>query len=187
MKTSRSALLLSGAVLAATLASAHDGYDYSRRDADGGGTYVGLNVGQIRYREEGLGAITPAGGYFRIGHEFTPNLAIEGRAGGGFSDDSTDGYAIRMNAMYAGYLKGSLPLAPGFSLYALGGLGGMHLRRNFGDGDVTETGFSWGLGGDFAVGNGTSVNVEWSRLLSGTNFGYHYDTDIASIGLTFRF
>ncbi len=30
-------------------------------------------------RREGLGAITPTGGYFRIGHEFTPNLAIEGR------------------------------------------------------------------------------------------------------------
>ncbi|MFO1402519.1 MAG: porin family protein [Steroidobacteraceae bacterium] len=184
-------MCVAGGVLAASAAMAHDGYGdgryADRRYDEDTGTYVGLNVGQIRYSEDGLGAITPNGGYFRIGQAFSPNFAIEGRVGGGFSEDSTDGYAVRVDALYAGYIKGSLPLAPGFSLYALGGLGGAHLRRNFGDGNVTESGFSYGLGGDFALGNGTAINVEWSRLVSGTNFGYDFDTDIASIGLTFRF
>lgn len=190
MKRIRWTLLMAAGTLAATNAIAHDRYDqrrYDERGNDYAGTYVGLNVGQIRYSEDGLGAITPNGGYFRIGQAFSPNFAIEGRIGGGFADDTTDGYAVRVDALYAGYLKGSLPLAPGFSLYALGGLGGAHLRRNFGDGNVTESGFSWGLGGDFALGNGTAINVEWSRLVSGTNFGYDFDTDIAAIGVTFRF
>jgi hypothetical protein len=183
----RIALMVTGAALLATAAAAHGRYDDERRTGDYGGTYVGLNIGSIHYKEDGLEAITPTGGYFRIGQEFSPNLAIEGRIGGGFSDDSTNGYAVKVDALYAGYIKGSLPLAQGFSLYALGGLGGMHMHRNFGDGNITESGFSYGLGGDFDLGNGAAINVEWSRLLSGTNVGYDYNTDIASIGVTFRF
>jgi opacity protein-like surface antigen len=183
----RIALIVTGAVLMATAASAQGRYYDERSNVDYGGPYVGLNIGQINYQEAGLHAITPLGGYFRIGQQFSPNLAIEGRIGGGFSDDSTNGYAVKVDSLYAGYIKGSLPLGQGFSLYGLGGVGGMHLRRNFGDGDVTESGFSYGLGADFALGNGTALNVEWSRLLSGTNVGYDFNTDIASIGVTFRF
>jgi len=183
----RIVLMLTGAVLVATTASAQGRYYDERRNADYGGPYVGLNIGQINYQEDGLHAITPLGGYFRIGQQFSPNLAIEGRIGGGFSEDSSDGYVVKVDSLYAGYIKGSLPLGQGFSVYGLGGLAGMHLRRNFGDGDVTESGFSYGLGADFALGNGTALNVEWSRLLSGTNFGYDFKTDIASIGVTFRF
>lgn len=187
MKKQKIALMLKGAVLVVTAASAQGRYYEVRRNADYGGPYVGLNIGQINYGEDGLRPITPTGGYFRFGQQFSPNLAIEGRIGGGFSDDSADGYAVKVDALYAGYVKGSLPLGQGFSLYGLGGLGGMHLRRNFGDGDATESGFSYGLGADFALGNGTALNLEWTRLLSGTNFGYDFNTDIASIGVTFRF
>lgn len=187
MNKLRIALMLTGAVLGATAAPAQGRYDDERRNVDYGGPYVGLNIGQINYKEDGLRAITPTGGYLRIGQQFSPNLAIEGRIGGGFSGDSSDGYAVKVDSLYAGYIKGSLPLGQGFSVYGLGGVGGMHLRRNFGDGDVAESGFSYGLGADFALGNGTALNVEWTRLLSGTNFGYDFNTDIASIGVTFRF
>jgi outer membrane protein X len=181
------ALMMTGGLLVATAASAQGHYYDGRRDPGYGGPYVGLNVGQIYYKEDGLDAITPLGGYFRFGQQFSPYLAIEGRIGGGFSDDSSNGYAVRVDSLYAGYIKGSLPLAPGFSLYGLAGLAGAHLSRNFGDYEVTESGFSYGLGGDFALGNGAALNVEWSRLLSGTNFGYDYNVDIASFGVTFRF
>lgn len=187
MKKSMAVLFWLCGTLAATAASAQ-GYSYGgSRHPDSFGPYVGVNVGQIYYKEEGLDGITPMGGFFRIGQQFSPNVAIEGRLGGGFSDDSTNGYAVRVDSLYAGYVKGSLPLAPGFSLYGLAGLGGAHIRRNFGDFEVTESGFSYGLGGDFALGNGAALNIEWSRLLSGTNFGYDYHVDIASIGVTFRF
>jgi opacity protein-like surface antigen len=176
-----------GALLATSVATAQGRYGYAPRYDDGGETYVGLNVGQIRYHEAGLDTITPSGGYFRVGKAFSPFLAIEGRIGGGFAEDSTNGYAVKVDALYAGYIKGSLPLGQGFSLYALGGLGGVHLRRNFGDGNSTESGFSYGLGGDFDLGNGATINLEWSRLASGTNFGYGFDTDIAAIGVSFRF
>jgi hypothetical protein len=106
VKKQKIALMLTGAVLVATAASAQGRYYDERRNADYGGPYVGLNISQIDYKEDGLRAITPTGGYFRIGQQFSPNLAIEGRIGGGFSDDSTNGYAVRVDALYAGYIKG---------------------------------------------------------------------------------
>jgi opacity protein-like surface antigen len=156
------------------------------RSAGAPGPYIGFNLGQFQYKEEGLHAITPAGAFFRIGARFSPNLSIEGRVGG-YGEGSTRGYSVQPDYLYAGYLKGTLPLTPGFSVYGLAGLGGVHLRRNFGDGDVTASGLSIGLGGEFALGRGTTLSVEWVRLPSGTNWDYDYDMSMASVGLGFRF
>lgn len=188
MNRSHVACVLACGLLVSGIAAAHGRYDpYERSYDDTTSAYVGLNIAQIRYKEEGLDSITPTGGYFRLGAQLSPYVAVEGRVGGGFNDDSTDGYAVRVDTLYAAYLKGSLPLAPGFSIYGLGGLGGVRLHRNFGDLRADDTGFSYGLGADFALGNGAGLNLEWSRLVSGTNFGYDYDTDLASLGVTFRF
>ena len=166
-----------------------DGYGRSRgygRDYDGG-TYAGLSFGQLRYNEEGLDTITPATGMFVVGASVSPNLAIEGRLGAGFGSSSTNGYGINVNTLYAGYLKGSLPLSPGFSFYGLAGVAGVNYKRDFGLIDAHDTGFSYGLGLAFDLAGNSRLNVEWVRLASGNNLGYDYNVDQAAIGLTWRF
>jgi opacity protein-like surface antigen len=186
-------VLITG-LLAAGGALAHEsGYgDYYGRRGDygrdfGSGAYVGLSVGQLRYSEEGLDAITPATAMLVIGAPLSPNLAIEGRLGGGLGRADTNSYGLEVRSLYAGYLKGSLPLSPGFSLYGLGGVAGVDLRRDFGLIDAHDTGFSYGLGMDFDLQAGATLNIEWTRLATGNNLGYDYHVDQAAIGVAWHF
>ncbi|MDE2221119.1 MAG: porin family protein [Gammaproteobacteria bacterium] len=184
-------LLMTCALAAGTAAASDDGWrgDPGRgygRDYDVG-TYAGLSFGQLRYNEEGLDTITPATGMFIVGASVSPNLAIEGRIGAGLGSSATNGYGINVNSLYAGYLKGSLPLSPGFSLYGLAGVAGVDYKRDFGLIDAHDTGFSYGLGMNFDLAGNTRLNVEWARLASGDNLGYVYNVDQAAIGLVWRF
>lgn len=180
--------------LATGAAAAHDGGwrgDYGRgRDYGRGydsGAYAGVSFGQLRYNEEGLDTITPATGMFVIGAALSPNLALEGRIGVGLGRSETNTYGIDVNSLYAGYLKGSLPLSPGFSLYGLGGIASVDYRRDFGLVNAHDSGFSYGLGMDFDLAGNTRLNVEWVRLANGNNLGYDYTVDQAAIGLAWRF
>jgi hypothetical protein len=182
------ALVATAAVGAAGGAVAYDGgqrSDYGR--GYGSGPYVGLSLGQLRYREAGLDTITPATGMVTIGASLSPNLSLEGRIGSGFGRADTNGYGVELNSLFAGYLKGSLPLSPGFSLYGLGGVAGVDLKRDFGLGETHDTGVSYGLGMDFDLYGGTRLNLEWTRLASGNNLGYDYYVDQAAIGVAWRF
>ena len=156
------------------------------RDYDSG-AYAGISLGQLRYNEEGLDTITPATGMFVLGAALSPNLAIEGRIGVGLGHADTNTYGLDVNSIYAGYLKGSLPLSPGFSLYGLAGVAGVDLKRDFGLVNAHDTGLSFGLGAKFDLAGNTSLNVEWVRLATGNNLGYDYSVDQASIGLAWRF
>lgn len=180
--------------LAAGTAAAYDGGwrgDYGRgrghdRDYDSG-AYAGFSFGQLRYNEEGLDTITPATGMFVIGAALSPNVALEGRIGVGLGRSETNTYGVDVNSLYAGYLKGALPLSPGFSLYGLAGLASVDYKRDFGLVNAHDSGFSYGLGMDFDLAGNTSLNVEWVRLANGNNLGYDYTVDQAAIGLAWRF
>jgi len=180
--------------LAAGTAAAGDGNwrgDYGRgRDYGRGsdsGAYMGFTVGQLRYNEEGLDTITPTTGMFVVGAQLNQNLAFEGRIGSGLASADTNSYGIEVNSMYAAYLKGSLPLSPGFSLYGLGGVASVDYKRDFGLIDAHDSGFSYGLGMDFDLAGNTKLNVEWVRLANGNDLGYDYTVDQAAIGLAWRF
>ena len=153
----------------------------------GSGAYLGLSIGQLRYHEEGLDAITPATGLFVIGAPLSPELALEARVGGGLGSAETNTYGVEVRSMYAAYLKGALPLSPGFSLYGLAGAASVNLRRDFGLIDAHDTGLSYGLGVDFELAGNSKLNVEWTRLATGNNLGYDYHVDLASIGVAWRF
>jgi hypothetical protein len=160
----------------------HDNYGRDRSSA-----YIGFAVGQLRYNEDGLATITPGAAMLRVGASLSPNLAFEGRIGGGGGRAATDYYGVSVKSLYAAYLKGSLPVSPGFSLYGLGGGASVDLERDFGQATAHDGGFSYGLGADFALGRGPTLNIEWTRLVSGENLGYHYYGDLASVGLVWHF
>ena len=168
-----------------------DGRGYHERARrgyeDNYSAYVGVNFGELRYHEDGLNTISPTVAMLRIGAPLGSNLGIEARAGGSFGSASTDGYGLTVQSLYAGYLKGSLPLGQGFSFYALGGVAAVNLQRDFGLGDSRDTGLTFGLGADFDLRGGAVLNLEWVRLPGGNNLGYDYSNDMASIGVAWRF
>jgi len=176
--------------LGAGVASAQ-GYGYGPSAGYGrgpnSGPFVGLSIGGLMYSEDGLNTITPAAAMLTLGAPIAPYLAVEGRAGAGLGSASSDGYHLDVNSVFAGYLKGSLPLAPGISLYGLGGIANVDLSRDFGAGDTHDTSFSFGVGADFTIYGGTTLNIEWTRLGTGDDFGYHYNIDMASVGATWHF
>ena len=95
-------LIVAGSALGATAAVA-GGYDQDGHYHESGnyhdhqprgqqsnyGAYVGVNFGELRYREDGLYSITPAAALLRIGAPLGSNLALEARAGAGFGSAST--------------------------------------------------------------------------------------------------
>jgi opacity protein-like surface antigen len=180
-------------MLAASLASAQQGYGpygpgrgrYERPYYSS--AYVGVSIGQLRYSEEGLDTITPAAATLFVGAPITPNLAIEGRLGGGLGSAQSNGYGLDVRSVFAGYLKGSLPLAPGFALYGLGGVANVNLRRDFGLVNANDTGFSYGLGMDFDLASNARLSLEWTHLATGDNLGYSYDVNQAAIAMAWRF
>ena len=161
-----------------------DRRDY-RRDYDTG-PYLGFRVGQTRYNENGLDTITPVTALFIVGAPISPYLGVEGRVGGGLNTADTNGYNLEVRSAYAAYIKGSLPLAPGFAIYGLGGVAAVDLRRDFGLIESHDSGASFGVGMDFNLDRGATLNVEWTRLASGNNLGYDYTVDLASIGLAWH-
>ena len=179
-------------MLAGTWVSAQQNYaPYGARDPYGRPSYprayAGVGLGQLRYSEDGLDTITPATAMVFVGAPLTPYLAIEGRLGGGLGSAQANGYGLDVRSMFAGYLKGSVPVAPGFSLYGLGGVANVDLRRDFGLVYANDTGFSYGVGMDFDLAANTRLSLEWTHLATGDNLGYSYDVNQASILMAWRF
>lgn len=149
--------------------------------------YVGVSAGQLRYDESGLDTITPTVIFARIGLPLSPYLAVEGRLGTGLSNGDTGGYSVSSGVLGAGYLKGSIAITRVFSAYAVAGFASTSLRRDFGVGDTTDTGFSGGIGGDVRLMPGLALNFEWTHLPGGSDLGYSYDSNLISAGITVQF
>ena len=190
MNSTARLLILTAGLLGSTAALAGSYYDSGygpRRPHEGPSAYVGLSLGSLQYKEDGLDSINPGTALVRLGVPLGRNLALEGRAGGGLGSSSSRGYGVTLDSFYAAYVKGSLPLGPLFSLYGVGGVAGVNLRRDFGVRDTRDTGLSFGVGADVNLGRGLGVNIEWTRLPSGSNAGFDYTDSMAAIGLTWRF
>jgi Outer membrane protein beta-barrel domain len=183
------ALALSLSAVLSTAAMAANGYGYgydgAAYDYDSG-FYIGANAGEIFYKERGLDTMVPGVAFMNIGEQFNPYLAIEGRIGAGIVGDQFRFYHVDVPLVYGGYVKGILPLTPWFSGYAIAGVGGVQLHRNYPDFNSNDAGFSVGLGGEFTLYGGARVHAEWARLDSGTNDGFGYTVDQLSVGLSWH-
>jgi hypothetical protein len=183
------ALALSLSAVLSTAAMAANGYGYGYDSAAydfDSGFYIGANAGEIFYKEQGLNTMVPGVAFMNIGEQFNPYLAIEARLGAGIVGDQFRFYHVDVPVVYGGYVKGILPLTPWFSGYAIAGVGGVQLHRNYPDFNSNDAGFSVGLGGEFTLYGGARVHAEWARLDSGTNDGFGYTVDQLSVGLSWH-
>lgn len=188
---------LVGGVLAAPAAMAQ-GYGRGGYYRDGygdssSGLYIGGSIGELIYNEPGLDTLYPSMFMFRIGVPLNPYLAVEGRLGAGLSNTRTyvdgDPVNVGVDSMVAGYLKGSLPLSPIFSLYGLAGAAHTRLSVDaYGqNGSTTDNSFSFGIGGDFNLNRDIGLNVEWVRTMREDGFDADgYTGDVLSVGLNWR-
>jgi len=170
-------------VMMCTAAMAAGPYSYG---SEYNGVYFGASAGEVLYNEQGLSQMAPTILLFHIGQQFSPFVAIEGRVGTSVNGGDADGYRINAQLLYAGYIKGMLPLNPWVAPYALLGLGGAQWHRNYPDFNSNDVGISFGIGSEFYLGGGASLNLEWARLNTGNNVGYDYTADQLTFGVNWR-
>jgi hypothetical protein len=152
-----------------------------------GGLYFGASAGEVIYNEDGIPQLDPTVAIFRVGQQFNPYLAIEGRVGGTVSGGRSDGFHVDIEGLYGGYVKGILPISPWFSAYAIGGVAGAEIHRNYPDFHTNDAGLSYGVGSEFNLGGGASLNVEWARLINnGSNAGFDYTADQLTFGVNWH-
>ena len=177
-----------GALVSTAAMAANYGYGSGYGSANDYGTYLGASAGQLQYNEEGLAQMSPTIALFRIGEQFSPYLAIEGRIGTNVSGGSAYGYHINAQAIYAGYVKGMLPFSPWLSGYVLAGLGGAKWHRNYPDYNSSDIALSFGVGAEFNLGGNAAVDVEWARLTNGSNDHgrYGYSANQLTFGVNWR-
>jgi hypothetical protein len=175
------------ALLPATAMAANGyGYGYDGSAYADNEFYIGGSVGEIFYKEQGLATIAPSVAFLNLGMQFNPFLAVEGRVGGGISGDEFAGYHVDVPLVYGGYVKGILPVSPWFSPYAIAGLGGLQLHRNYPDFDSNDVAFSFGVGAEFRLYGGAAIHAEWARVDHGNNDGYDFTADQLTVGVSFR-
>jgi opacity protein-like surface antigen len=158
--------------LAATAANARGGYSDNGSRSFDNDPYVGASIGRFIYDEQGVETLYPGAVMFRVGLPITQYLGVEGRIGTGFSKSSGGWFSdsdvsAGVDRIAAGYAKLSLPLAPRFSAYMLGGIANTKLRWSepgFADGTSSDTGFSYGFGGQVNLRRDTAFTFEWVRL-----------------------
>lgn len=178
---------LTGIVSTAAMAAGGYGYGYdSGTDYYGDGFYVGASAGEVFYKESGLDTIVPTVVFAQVGDQFNRYLAVEGRVGGGISGDQFGFFHVDVPLVYGGYVKGILPVTPWFSAYAIAGVAGVQLRRNYPEYNSNDVGFSFGIGTEVTLFGGGSVHAEFAQLDQGNNDGYHYNVDQLSVGVSWR-
>ncbi len=155
--------------------------------ASGGyGLYFGASAGELYYDEQGLAQMNPTVAEFRVGQQFNPYLAIEGRIGTNVSGGGAYGYHINSNAIYGAYIKGIYPFSPWVSAYGIAGLGGADWHRNYYQYNSNDIAISFGIGAEFNLGGNASLDLEYARLTSGDNAGYGYTADTLMFGVNWR-
>lgn len=153
------------------------------------GMYVGVNVSQTEYKEEGIPSAKPSAISFKVGNQFNKNFALEARLGTGLSDDRITVFGVpatvEVDNFYGVYAKGILPVSNMISAYGLVGYTHGEITARAAGMSVTgsDSDFSYGLGVDFAITQNMSLNIEWARLFEGAG----YKVNALSFGVGYKF
>ena len=154
-----------------------------------GQSYLGIDYGVVSYEEAGVEEANPDVLGARFGVYFTDNLALETRVAIGTTADTV--YAggvpvdVEIDSLAGVYGVGHLPLSRYSSIYGLVGYSHGQVTASVPGYSVTdsESGLSFGFGADIGLNRATSLNVDYTQYLDGTD----YDVSALSVGMTFKF
>jgi len=136
--------------------------------------YAGAAYTQYDFDEAEAGAVTG-----RLGYRFTPNLAVEGEASLGVSDDDD----AELNGAYGAYAVGILPIgASGFEAHARAGYMQFDVDGAGLQPDIDEGGFSYGAGVGWRATENFGIRADYTRTEADDS-----DVDAISLGGSFNF
>lgn len=154
--------------------------------------YVGAGVNQLDLSVDGEPNVKPSALNLTLGAQLNPNLAVEARLYTNLADDqmrvSNTSVDVDVSLDHAEgvYLKGILPFNEQVAAYALAGYTNAAMKASVGNFSVTsddESDFSYGLGVTYQVNKRLGLNLEYARLLSGSD----YKLNNLGASLTYRF
>lgn len=135
---------------------------------------------------------------FLAGYKYNQYLGLEARYTMNVGDLDADDFGTDAPDMEGGdmtnigiYLKGMYPVTEAFDVYALLGYGQVTIDTTT-TGDLSESGFQWGLGASYAVTENIGVFADYTRLYDDNGFdGELPDSDFVvdaiSVGVTYTF
>lgn len=143
------------------------------------GVYGGVGVAEVEFKPDRGPTFRPTAITGFVGKEINANLAAELRLSAGIGSDSN----VEVDHVFGAYVRGILPLARDVSLYGLLGVSRAKLNFTGGGGSVTDTGLSYGVGGDVAVGKSVAIGLEWTSLVRPSG----YELNALSVLARFKF
>lgn len=162
-----------------------------------GNFYLGLGMGAVSARDSSLdmsftssktGQDRLGNIVFLAGYEVNQYVAVEGR----YSTTFTKEDIVEMDS-WSLFVKPQYPVSEDFSLYALLGYGGVKMDAvNNANVDVDDSGFQWGLGASYAIGENYTIFFDYTSLASNMNGVYYngaleVDADALTLGVTYKF
>lgn len=170
------ALLSSNAVFAANAGDVYAGASYGQHR-------VGVSIASLD-----VGVLT---GY--AGYQINNNIAFEGRVGTGIADEdfSDDGDKVSFGIDYTAQAlaKASYDFNDVVSAYAIAGFAKTkYSAESVGTATKSQSGGTYGVGLQMAVGSNSSLQVEWQKLPK-LKFDDEFSASAStiSVGYTYRF
>ncbi len=153
--------------------------------------YAGANYAKTTYTEAGFQDVEPTALIGRLGYLANKNFAIEGRLGVGLSDDSLlvtgQPLSLEIDSMIAllGLLRA--PLSSNAVVYGFAGFSRIELSTSNAlfesSNSGSESGFSLGIGADYALTQKIAINAEYASYLDKSTF----ELDALSVGVKISF
>jgi opacity protein-like surface antigen len=151
--------------------------------------YGGISYAMVEYKEDGFPSVNPTAAVFTLGTNLNKNLAVEGRLGTGLSDDdirvSGVNVTVEVDNFYGVYGRLIMPANDKLSVYGLVGWtkGKLTAKSSFATINADDSDVSYGLGADFGLTDTVSLNAEYARLFSGSDF----KVNALTVGARIRF
>ena len=138
---------------------------------------------------------------FDAGYKFNQYIALEGRYWAGINSSNALSWRTGINSdvtvdALGLYVKPMFPVSDAFNIYGLVGYGSVDAKyepsNNLSITSDTVSGFSWGLGAEYAVTSNWSVFVDYTSILDGEEgnldaFATEDSLSTVNVGVNYQF
>ncbi len=136
--------------------------------------YLGMDAMNWSYDEEAGRDFSSLGVRGRLGIRLNPTFSFEAHLGGTGTDRSGS-ERRELDFLYAGLIRGDLGITRYTSLYGVMGAAGIEMSGRDADDNsvsVRESGVSLGIGLDFNLSPGASLNIDYMRYIDSSDIDF---------------